>query len=377
MDTLTHALIGAAISDSGFRRRCGAVATPFALAVGALPDIDILTYFVSPESAWAYHRGYSHSFFVELLAAPVLGYVGLRLARGRGTWLSWCLLALLCLFAHTLVDLVTSWGTMPWLPFSNARVSWDIAPILDVFVVTLAAASFVTNRILRWERVDHFANPLAYPVAHRHPRRQRAADRVATVAVTLLVVYFLVGWQQNRQTVRLAGEELAKAGVSAVEVRALPIMFTYLAWDIVARDASGTVYNGVVSGYAPKPIAFTAHPTRDDAETRAALASPAGRLFAWYAQDMFVADAAARADGWLVTLRDRRFFTLTAPDDPRFTMEIRLGADGVVSSARAVQAGFRGVDVAEEIRALWNLTRYGEPFPAVPQKLAEAAANTD
>lgn len=362
MDTLTHALVGAAISDCWFRRRLGAVATPFALAVAALPDIDILTYFVSPQLAWAYHRGYTHSFFPMLVAAPLIGYAGFRLAKGRERWILWSVLAVLCLFAHTIIDLVTSWGTMPWLPFSNARVSWDVAPILDAFVFSIAAASFAANRILRWERVEHFLNPLAFPVVYRHPKRQRAADWVAKVAVPLIIVYLLVGWQQNRQTVRIAERELAKMGVAALEVRALPIMFTYLAWDIVARDGSGTVYNAVFSGYSPRPMEFMAFPTRDDDVVKNALATSEGRLFAWYAQGMYVADAERHGQGWRVNLRDRRFFTLTHPEEERFVMEFRLDADAVVESARARQLGFRGVSLEDELRAWWNLTRYGRPF---------------
>lgn len=368
MDTLTHALVGAAISDSWFRRRLGPVATPFALAAASLPDLDVLTYFVSPEYAWAYHRGYSHSFFIMLLAAPLLGLAGWRIARKAGDWRLWSLLAVLCLFAHTILDLATSWGTMPWLPFSSARVSWDIAPILDAFVFSLAAASFLANRLLRWERVDYFVNPLKYPVVHSHPRRRRAADYVGAIAVSLIAVYLLIGWHQNRQTVRVARDELAKAGVAAVEVRALPILFTYLSWDIVARDGEGTVYNAAFSSYAPEPMRFTAYPTRDSEAIRRVLASPEGRLFAWYAQGMYVAESRSDGDGGgeTVTLRDRRFFTLLRPETARFAMDFTLDGSGDVKSAAARQLGFQGVDIEAELRALYQLTRFGRfaPEPA-------------
>lgn len=355
MDTLTHTLVGSAISDGWFRRRLGPVATPFALVMSALPDIDILTYFIAPEYAWMHHRGYTHSFLPMLVASPVFGYAGYRIAKKNGSWFLWSLLAVLCLFSHTIIDLVTSWGTMPLLPFSSARISWDVAPILDVFVFSVAGASFVANRILRWERVDTFLNPLKYPIVHRHPRRQRAADRVGMIAAILVVLYLLIGWQQNRQTVRIAREELARGGVEAVEVRALPIMFTYIAWDIAARDANGTVYNAVYSSYAPRSMRFTAFPTLPRDEIAGELATPEGCLFAWYSQNMFVADREWLDSGSRVSLRDRRFFGLVNPAESRFVMEFDKDPSGTVTDIRSVQGGPENIDLREELRRLWGL----------------------
>jgi membrane-bound metal-dependent hydrolase YbcI (DUF457 family) len=368
MDTVTHALVGTAISDGWFRRRLGPVATPFALAVSALPDVDVVTYFISPDYAWANHRGYSHSFFVMLLAAPVLGYLGHRVAGRTGTWKTWALLALLCLYAHTLFDLITSWGTMPLLPFSNARISWDIVPILDVFLTSVSLGSFVLNRLLRWEKVETFLNPLAYPLVHRHPGRQRAADAVARVAAALLAVYLGLGWHQNRQTVREARRELAAAAIEAVEVRALPLMFTYVASGIAARDAGGTVYNAVYSSYAPRPMRFAAYPTIDNAATRGALATREGRLFAWYSQGMFVARVEESPGGMpRIRLEDRRFFTLSQSHLPRFAMDFCEAPDpgGRMVCEGSTQMGFDGVDLGEEARRLWALTVTGDPEAAV------------
>lgn len=366
MDTVTHALIGAAISDAGFRRRLGPVATPFALAASALPDIDVVTYFIAPEYAWAHHRGYTHSLFVMLLAAPVLGYLGYRLSGKVGAWKTWSLLALVCLWGHTLFDLLTSWGTMPLLPFSNTRISWDVVPILDLFLTAVGTASFVLNRLLRWERVETFLNPLAYPLVHRHPGRQRAADRIARVAVALVAVYLGLGVHQNRQTVRDARRELAAAGIDAVEVRALPLMLTYVSWGIAARDTAGDVYNAVYSSYAPRPMRFTAYRTVDDDAVRKVLATREGRLFAWYSQGMYVAGVEQAAGGRRVRLEDRRFFTLTSSFQPRFIMEFYEAADGAMVRDRSVQLGFDGVDIREEARRLWNLTVEGAPEGAAP-----------
>lgn len=368
MDTVTHTLVGTAISDCYFRRRLGPTATPFALIVSAMPDLDLLAYFISPEYAWLHHRGYTHSFLPMLLISPLLGCAGYFLSRRQGTWGQWTLLAVLCLFCHTVIDLVTSWGTMPWLPFSNARVSWDIAPILDVFVFSLSAASFIANRLLRWEKVEHFLNPLAYPLVHRHPGRQRVADWFGRAAVILMVIYLVFGWHENRQTVRIAREELAAAGINAVEVRALPIMFTWVAWGIAARDAEGTVYNAVYSSYAPKPMRFTKYPMSKDSVVRQAIESPEGKLFAWYAQDMFTATVdESGSEGKKVLLVDRRFFNLTRPDLPRFAMEFGgfpAGRNNGAFLTASNRRGFGGVDLRAEAESLWRLLIDGEVPPS-------------
>ncbi len=371
MDTITHALVGTAVSDSWFRKRLGPMATPFALIVSALPDADIFTYFINPENAWTNHRGYTHSFFCIVIAAPILGAIALALTRksalksgehaGKAEWGWWILLALSSLSLHTIFDLITSWGTMPLLPFSNARLSWDVVPILDIFLTSVVAASFVANRILRFEKVDEFLNPLAYPIVHKHPRRTRAADWVARIAIILLAIYLLIGVLQNRQTVRIARQELSAIGVEAVEVRALPIMFTYLAWDIAARDAEGNIYNSIYSSYAPKPMHFDKYTTSHSSLAEQARNTVRGRMFAWYSQNMYVADEDVSAEGvYTITLKDRRFFTLSQQHKPRFIMEFTELAPGGDLTVGSRQMGFADTDIREELQLLWNLTWYGD-----------------
>lgn len=377
MDTLTHALTGAAISDCWFRRRLGPVSTPFALLVTALPDVDIFTYLMSSESAWTHHRGYTHSFFPMLVAAPLFGYIGYRLSKRQGSWGLWSLLAVLCLFSHTIIDLVTSWGTMPLLPFSNARISWDVAPVLDLFVLALTASSFVANRILRWERVDYFINPLAFPVVHRHPHRQRAADLVAKVVVALVVLYLLVGWQQNRQTVRIAREELTRHGITPVEVRAFPVMFTYIAWEIAARDADGAIYNAAYSSYAPEPMRFVKHTTLPAAEVGELLSTPLGSMFAWYTQGMYVARRITMDGESRLVMEDRRFFGLDDAARSRFVMEFPEGADGSVDSGRVVRVQLTWDEARAEAERLWELTWGGHVTSTVAQGAGDAITDGD
>lgn len=360
MDTVTHALTGAALSDALFRRRLGPLATPFSLIVAALPDADMVTFFFSPESAWAHHRGYTHSLFPMLVAAPIFGYAGYRASRRQGSWRLWTLLAILCLFSHTFLDIVTSWGTMPLLPFSRARISWDMAPVLDVFMFSLTLASFVANRLLRWERKDVPLNPVAFPVVHKHPTRTRVATWVTRVALVLAVLYFAVGFRQNRQAVSYARDELAGQGITATEVRALPVMFTYIAWQIAARTEDGTVYNGAYSSYAPKAIEFKRYDTLSRAEIRDILSTKDGDMFAWYSQNMFVASKDGGSADGKIRLADRRFWGLMEPQESRFAMNFEKDATGRWHAERAAHARLNRNVVRDEFVALWRLTWRGE-----------------
>jgi membrane-bound metal-dependent hydrolase YbcI (DUF457 family) len=369
MDTLTHALAGAVISDGWFRRRLGPFATPFALAAAALPDIDILILrLLSPDNPWLDHRGYTHSLFITLPAAPLLGLAAARLAGKPGEWRAWALLALLCLYSHILLDVVTSWGTMLFLPFSNQRAALDAAPILDIFVFSLSLASFAANRLLRREKTETFINPLAYPAVHRHPGRVKLAGRLARPAGGLILCYLLIGWLQSRQTAEIARLELAAAGITAVETRAMPLLFTHLAWGVAARDAEGNVHNAVYSSFAPRPLRFVVQPAGNGPEAAAALASPAGKRFAWFTQGMFTAktgevlpgDAPPPGAHSRVEIRDCRFFSLAPPWRPLAGIDVFLDSGLRILSVRERRASWAEMDLWGELARLRRLTIGGE-----------------
>ena len=420
MDPLTHALTGAAISDAWFRRRLGPVATPFALAAAVLPDIDVpVAWLAGAENVWADHRGYSHSFFTLLPVALFLGFAVDRFrgggrgnreenggdqsgcgedavpgGSGPGNWPRWFLLALCCLYSHVVLDLSNSWGTMPFLPFSSWRASLDAAPVVDVFIFSLTLASFVINRLLRRERLEEFANPLAYPVVHRRPDRIGLAAGLAWPAIILSALYLAVGWLQSLRVADLARRELARSGVEAVETRAMPLPFTWLAWSIAARDADGTVYNALYSSFAPAPLEFSSCAAASDSAAELALASPAGGKFIRFCQGMYSVESleavhvgepgesgfAGRLDGGtvrfpdrkapeagipsgariLVEIRDRRFFSLAPPWRPRFGLDVFLDANLTMLAARDWSAGAPSrSDLADEWTRLWRLVLDG------------------
>lgn len=80
MDTITHGLIGALGSKTGFSQRDGRIAT-IAFLVGAVfPDLDVMVSLFGPEFTLRHHRGITHSLIAAPFFALLLALVICRLS---------------------------------------------------------------------------------------------------------------------------------------------------------------------------------------------------------------------------------------------------------------------------------------------------------
>ncbi len=137
MDPLTHAASGAVAMLALPKRPLTRWAWPLAALACASPDLDLL-FARSPLDFLLLHRGISHAF----VAAPFFGFF-LALCcwplwrkstsghwRFRAVWLFCSAMILL----HIWLDVVTSYGTMVFLPFSHYRVRLNGIYIIDLLV---------------------------------------------------------------------------------------------------------------------------------------------------------------------------------------------------------------------------------------------------
>lgn len=148
MDPLTQAALGAALPLAVRRRRihllaaglCGAVA-------GMAADLDVLIRSSDdPLLFLEYHRQFSHALVFVPLGALLCALPLQVLFRwwGRGaapgfaaTWLC-CALGYL---SHPLIDACTSYGTMLFWPFSEARIALSLVSVVDpLFTLPLLLA---------------------------------------------------------------------------------------------------------------------------------------------------------------------------------------------------------------------------------------------
>jgi len=156
MDTLTHALSGALLARATAPRapRPGGVTTGRRVAAGflaaAFPDADFVLGFVSPEAFLLYHRGITHSLVLLPLWAAALAWLFARFDPARVGWRAYFGVAAGSIAIHVVGDLITSFGTIVFAPFSDRRFAWDTTFIIDLWFTGTIIAGLLAS--LAWRR---------------------------------------------------------------------------------------------------------------------------------------------------------------------------------------------------------------------------------
>lgn len=137
MDPLTHAASGAVAMLALPRRPATLWSLPLAAIACASPDIDLL-FIHTPLEFLQLHRGITHS----LAGAPVFGLLLALLCwplwrsatPDRWSFPRVWLFCICMVLLHIWLDIVTTYGTMIFLPFSHYRVRLNSLFIIDPFV---------------------------------------------------------------------------------------------------------------------------------------------------------------------------------------------------------------------------------------------------
>ena len=219
MDTLTHALSGALIGRATAARQPGPndlsvrarVAAGFAAA--AFPDADFVLGFVSPVTYLLYHRGVTHSVLMLPLWALLLAWLLSLIARDRRGFRPWYGVCALGIGAHIVGDLITSFGTLVFAPFSDWRAAIGTTFIIDLWFTGIIAAGLVASLLWRHTRVPALAAGVA------------------------LAGYVGMQWMLKQQALEF-GERYALAqGLSAARVEAYPRPVSPFNWTVYVSDA--------------------------------------------------------------------------------------------------------------------------------------------
>lgn len=145
MDVVTHALSGAVVG-AGFAVEFNHHAfelTILGLLAGMLPDLDFLAEFKGKEAAWKLHRILLHG----IVPAFLLGAVLVVLA-GIVIPVSSAVLAAVvysAIIVHLFLDVLTSFGTCLFYPFSKYRVSLKSHFIVDPVVLLVCVWALAEN----------------------------------------------------------------------------------------------------------------------------------------------------------------------------------------------------------------------------------------
>lgn len=154
MDPIAHTLVGAALAETGLKKRSRyATAT---LLIGAnLPDIDALATLWGSDAALYFRRGWSHGV-LALWLLPLL------LAAGVWLWHRWrgqrnkdapplqmgaiVALSFLAVWSHPLLDWLNTYGIRLLMPFDGRWFYGDTLFIVDPWLWLSAAAGVVLMR---------------------------------------------------------------------------------------------------------------------------------------------------------------------------------------------------------------------------------------
>jgi inner membrane protein len=213
MDSLTQAVLGAAIggavAPTGSRRKALLVGA----ALGTLPDLDVFIDYGGAVENFTYHRGASHSLIV-LAPVSVLLWLALRRwwAPVREAPYRWLAVIALALMTHPLLDAHTAYGTQLFWPLEPHPTMWATLFIIDpLYTVPLLLGVLI--------------------VAVR-PMAQSSATLLRSV-LALSVSYIAWSWVAQgavRGNVEMA---LVERGLDGAPVFVTPTPFNTLLWRVV------------------------------------------------------------------------------------------------------------------------------------------------
>jgi inner membrane protein len=217
MDTLTHALSGALLARATAPKDAPPHSLPRRVAAGffacAAPDLDFVVGFVGPVEYLLYHRGATHSLILLPLWALLFSWILAKILREPRGWRALYGVTALGLGLHIAGDVVTSFGTMVFAPFSDWRAAIGTTFIIDLWFSGIIVAGLVASTIVYRSK---------WP---------------AVAASAVLVGYVGFQYLQKEKAIEL-GERFARArGMSNATVVAHPRPVSPFNWTVFASDA--------------------------------------------------------------------------------------------------------------------------------------------
>jgi inner membrane protein len=216
MDTLTHALSGALLARATAPKVAPAGSFARRMAAGflacAAPDLDFVVGFLGPVEYLTQHRGPTHSLILLPLWALLYSWVLALLLREKRGWRALYGVTALALLSHIVGDVITSFGTIVFAPFSDWRAALGTTFIIDLWFSGIIVAGLLASLFIRTSRIP------------------------ALAASAVLVAY--VGFQYVQKQDALAfGEAYARSlGLKDARVTAHPRPVSPFNWTVFVSD---------------------------------------------------------------------------------------------------------------------------------------------
>lgn len=394
MDSLTQIVLGAAVAEAALGKKIGNRAMVWGAIAGTIPDLDVLANgFMTPIDALAFHRGITHSFLFEIIAALLLGWgvfkmyqsprhkwfgivgwsilsaaigisilflggfglmktvIGLLFLAGSGlliykrynrtsyttpkaSIMQWQWMFFLSLITHPILDCFTTYGTQILLPFSDQRVAFNNIAVADPaytvpFLICLLIAMFL---------------------ARTNPNRSRW-NNAGLIISSLYMIFTLY----NKTRINTIFENsLRQDHIVYSRYMTTPSILNNILWSGIAETDSA-FYFGQYSFFDKQKTFKLMKRDKNNPEFATALEEdPTLKTLRWFSDDYF---AIERKSGDSIQYYDLRFGTFRVkPSDPdNFVFKFILQENPVGKFTLLGQDdGPRDANMGEVFKMLWN-----------------------
>ena len=322
MDTVTHALLGTAIAEAGFRSKLGKRALIAGAIYGSLPDADMFLVILDPKHMLNYHRAASHSIILAFIAAPLLGWLAWKFGKKTGSILIWSFLALLAVLSHDLLDLFTSWGTEIFYPFSNTRFAISALPIVDPLITLPLIGVLVSTIILKNLKIRRIA---------------------AALALLWCISYTAMGYNFSNQAIKLLSK-LKPAGFEVIQAQAAANPGTILLWHVALRDKDNNFFIGDVKSLKNEVFNTKQFTSIHDKRLNSILNATEFEIHRRTSRDMLLIEKNEKENN-IIVFRDMRYAILNNQGNsiPLFWTEVLLSPKGEIKDIKRQRANTKDV----------------------------------
>ena len=313
MDSITHAALGAAVSQSMLGRQLGRRAAIWGAAIGILPDLDMIAFpWMDTLTRLEWHRGLSHSLLFILAASPLLGWLISSIHSGKTKIIRASIAVFLVLATHVLIDAFNVYGTSVFAPLSEFRAGLNnlfiIDPLFTVCILVGLAVSLIAKSGARLRRYANLAG------------------------LALAVLYATWSFVAKSAVDSVFEKSLGERKTSVIRFMSSPTPFNTLLWRCLAETPDSFLI-GYHSLLAPKrPVDFLVIPKNSDAARLLPHRRTLERLF-WFSNGYLTIEPIN--GGFLAS--DWRFaeFQTSAGSKPTALFAWRIDDDGTVTPLSA------------------------------------------
>ena len=300
MEPVTHALTSIALGRAGLNKITRA-ATPMLLVSGLIADIDWVTHLGGPLAFLRGHRTVTHSLpgtiVLVVVVASVTAFAGRKYSKIAVAMLPALLICAIGAGTHLLLDLLSGYGVKLFWPFSQKWYAWDIAYVVDFWILFFLLAGLLIPELFRLVLEEIGSKP-------KRSGRQRGA-----IAGLILVVVVLAGRFSAHQRAVALLDSRDYRGQTALEAVALPRPSNPLLWSGVV-ETDNAVFNlevPLLPGRVFDPeLAEVRYKPQPSLALKNAVASATAVEFLRFAR-VPLASVQPDRDGFEVRLRDMRF----------------------------------------------------------------------